>query len=175
MEDQEGAREPGAPGLFTHRTAEIVVAAALLLFGVTFLVSSVRLGFRWSSDGPQSGFFPFYVSLALSGGSAWVLGATLFKRTARGAAAFIDGVALKHVLSVFIPAALYVLAIQLIGIYFSSAVYIVLFMRAIGKYSWLKSAVLGVAIVVAFFFMFEVWFRVPLYKGLWDPLSWTGY
>lgn len=173
MEAPEVEREP--EGLFTYRTAEIVVAAALLAFGVTFLVSSMRLGFRWGSDGPQSGFFPFYVSLAMCGGSAWTLGMALFKSTAKGRSAFVDLAALKRVLSVLVPAALYVLGIQLIGIYVSSAIYIVLFMRVIGKYSPVKSVLLGVAIAVAFFFMFEIWFQVPLYKGVWNPLSWTGY
>jgi hypothetical protein len=32
-----------------------------------------------------------------------------------------------------------------------------------------------VILTVAFFFMFEVWFQVPLYKGTWDLTSWTGY
>jgi hypothetical protein len=32
-----------------------------------------------------------------------------------------------------------------------------------------------VAVSVAVFLMFEVWFKVPLYKGLYDPLHWLGY
>jgi hypothetical protein len=67
------------------------------------------------------------------------------------------------------------LGIQLIGMYVSSAIYISLFMRMLGKYSWGKSAALGVAISVLFFLMFEVWFQVPLYKGHWNLTGWTGY
>ncbi|HSQ79890.1 MAG TPA: tripartite tricarboxylate transporter TctB family protein, partial [Casimicrobiaceae bacterium] len=59
--------------------------------------------------------------------------------------------------------------------YVASVAYIVVFMRWLGKYSLVKSALLSVAIIVAFFMMFEVWFQVPLYKGLWDLTSWTGY
>jgi len=32
-----------------------------------------------------------------------------------------------------------------------------------------------VLINVAFFLMFEVWFKVPLAKGTLDPLSFLGY
>jgi len=32
-----------------------------------------------------------------------------------------------------------------------------------------------VIICVLFFFMFEVWFQVPLYKGAWNLTGWTGY
>jgi hypothetical protein len=28
---------------------------------------------------------------------------------------------------------------------------------------------------VSLFAMFEIWFKVPLWKGTWDLLSWTGY
>ena len=48
-------------------------------------------------------------------------------------------------------------------------------MRLLGKYSWVKSVALGVIICVLFFFMFEVWFQVPLYKGTGTRPGWTGY
>ena len=74
-----------------------------------------------------------------------------------------------------IPAALYVLGVELIGIYVSAAVYIAVFMVWLGKYSWLKGITVGVAISVVMFLMFEVWFLVPLYKGAYNPLSFIGY
>ena len=39
------------------------------------------------------------------------------------------------------------------------------------------SVIAGVSIgvMVAFFLMFEVWFKVPLYKGTLDPLRFLGY
>ena len=85
------------------------------------------------------------------------------------------GYALRRVLSVLIPAALYVLGVELIGIYVSAAVYIAVFMVWLGKYSWLKGITVGVAISVVMFLMFEVWFLVPLYKGAYNPLSFIGY
>ena len=36
-------------------------------------------------------------------------------------------------------------------------------------------AVVGVAVNVSFFLMFEVWFKVPLFKGNFDPLQFLGY
>jgi hypothetical protein len=76
---------------------------------------------------------------------------------------------------VLIPAGVYILGIELIGTYVASVIYIALFMRILGKYSWLKSVVISVVICVLFFFMFEVWFQVPLYKGTWNLTGWTGY
>ena len=44
-------------------------------------------------------------------------------------------------------------------------------MIVLGKYSLVKSVAVGVGRQIALFFlMFEVWFKVPLYKGTLDPL-----
>jgi hypothetical protein len=157
------------------RTMEIVVAAILLAFGATFLYSSYKLGFRWSSDGPQSGFFPFYVSLFICVASGATLLQAIVSKSAAGRASFVERGQLKQVLKVLIPAGLFVLGIQLIGIYVASAIYIALFMNLLGDYPWKKSVPLAVAISVLFFFMFEVWFQVPLFKGYWNLTGWTGF
>ena len=78
---------------------------------------------------------------------------------------FVDREQLGRVFSVLIPAAVYVGAIQLIGIYVASAIYIALFMVILGKYSWVKSVVAALVVNVVFFLMFEVWFKVPLLQG----------
>jgi hypothetical protein len=57
----------------------------------------------------------------------------------------------------------------------ASALFIALFMIILGKYSPLKSVVVGVAVNALFFMMFEVWFKVPLYKGALDLLAFLGY
>lgn len=175
MEQNIGAGDPDGRAVASNRTVEAVVAALLFLFGAVFAYTSYKLGFRWAIEGPQSGFFPFYVSLIICAASAMILFHALRDRGPKGAAAFVERGQLRQVLHVLLPAGVFVLGIQLIGIYVASVLYIVVFMRWLGKYSWLKSSLLAVAIIVAFFFMFEVWFQVPLYKGLWDLTSWTGY
>jgi hypothetical protein len=63
----------------------------------------------------------------------------------------------------------------LIGIYVAAAVYIAVFMIWLGKYGWVKSILLGLAVSVVMFMMFEVWFKVPLFKGEYNPLDFLGY
>ena len=48
-------------------------------------------------------------------------------------------------------------------------------MSWLGRYSVPVSAAVGVTVMTFFFLMFEVWFKVPLYKGLLDPLAFLGY
>jgi hypothetical protein len=171
-EDPEGGEHRS---LISVRATEIIVGIVLLLFGSTFMIDSYRIGAGWGIEGPKSGFFPFYVSLIIVVSSLFILLGALRMRGASGRAAFVERGQMVQVLKVLIPAAVYVLGVQLIGIYVSSVVYIIGFMRWVGRYPWWKSVLIGVVIVVAFFFMFEVWFQVPLYKGNWDLTSWTGY
>ena len=78
-------------------------------------------------------------------------------------------------LSVLLPAAVYVLGVQLIGIYVASAVYIAVFMLWLGKYPVAEERRGRRHRQRALFLMFEVWFKVPLYKGAFNPLAWLGY
>jgi hypothetical protein len=156
-------------------TMELVVAALLFTIGAAVAISSLKLGARWGDEGPQSGYFPFYIGLIICLCNVVTFVQGLLGKLGPNRS-FVDRGPLRQVMSVLIPAAVYVLLIQLIGIYVSSAVYITFFMVWLGHYSWLKSASLGVAVSVFAFLMFEIWFQVPLYKGsVFDPLSLIGY
>lgn len=173
--DEAGRNHDDSRSVISTRTMEAVFAALLFLFGATFVYQSYELGFRWAVEGPQSGFFPFYVALIICGGSLVVFVNALRGRVGRADQAFVERGQLKKVLSVLIPAAVFVLGVQLIGIYVAAVIYIALFMRFLGNYGWFRSVLIAVIICVLFFFMFEVWFQVPLFKGRWDATSWTGY
>ena len=155
-------------------TIEMVVAALLLAFGVVIAYGSYQLGSGWTSDGPGAGYFPFYVGLLICIAGIGVFVQTLLAKN-KGEDAFVDREQLKRVLSVFIPAVIYVGAVQVLGLYVASAVYIALFMVILGKYSWLKSILISLSVIVLFFLMFEVWFKVPLFKGSVNLLSFLGY
>ena len=175
---------PREAGIST-RTMEIAVALILLAVGLLVVTDSYRLGAKWGDDGPQSGYFPFYIGLLLGISSLGTLAHVAFTgwrraqqfrgRVAERVSQFVAWGQLKLVLSVLLPAFVYVLGVQLIGIYVASALYIALFMRWLGHYGWVKSAAIGLAVSAFLFVMFEIWFKVPLFKGTFDPLSWLGY
>lgn len=174
----------GDAGIST-RTMEIAVAAILFALGAVVMFDSIRLGAGWADDGPQSGYFPFYIGLLLCISSVATLAQVAlaeWKRRGefRGALAerrsqFVAWGPLRLVLSVLLPALVYVAGVQLIGIYVASAVYITVFMRWLGKYPWPRSVAVGAGVSVVVFLMFEVWFKVPLFKGAYDPLAWLGF
>ena len=175
MSESESPRPGNSPAGISTRTMEIIVAIFLLVFGALVVYDSRRLGASWASDGPEAGYFPFYVGLIICISSIAILAQTLFGRASRRHTIFVEWQPLRQVLAILVPALLFVLAIQLIGLYVASAVYIAAFMIWLGKYSWLRSALVGVFVSAAAFLTFEIWFQVPLYKGAFNPLAFLGY
>ncbi len=167
----ESVNTEGASGVRTF-WVELVVAALVTALGLTILIGSWSLGSGWTTDGPGPGYFPFYIALLMCLSGVGIAVQTLLKKPDD---IFVDRQQIRQVLVVLIPAVFYVLAVQLIGVYLASAIYIALFMAVLGKYSPVKSAICGVVTMALFFFMFEVWFKVPLFKGAFNPLQFTGY
>jgi Tripartite tricarboxylate transporter TctB family len=173
MDSPQQAAEQERTGVPTF-VVEAAVAALVVVFGLIVLIGSRNLGSGWTTDGPGAGYFPFYIGLILCISGAGTLYQALMGKK-RNTEIFVDGEQFRRVLSVLIPAGFFVLAIQLFGIYIASAVYIAGFMIILGKFAKAKSVVLGLAIAVFFFFMFEVWFKIPLHKGMLKPLDFLGY
>ncbi len=166
--------ESESPGVVSTHVVEAVVAACVLGLGLLVIFGSRKLGSGWTSDGPGAGYFPFYIGLILCVSAVGIFYQAVFGK-GKNTEAFVDKAQLSRVLQVFIPALVYVGAIQFVGIYLASAVYIALFMLILGKFSAVKSVIAAVVINVVFFMMFEVWFKVPLFKGNWNPLGFLGY
>ena len=171
--DKDASEETGRPVVATN-VVEAVVAVILLIIGGVVVFESRRLGAGWTSDGPGSGYFPFIIGMLVVIASLGMLFEALLSKKKK-TEPFVDTVQLKRVLSVLVPALFYVLMVSFLGLYLASAVYIALFMVILGKYSWVKSVLIALAVITLFFFMFEVWFKVPLFKGSLDPLHFIGY
>ena len=146
------------------RTLEIAVAAFMLLCGAIVIYDSARLGAKWGEDGPEAGYFPFYIGVILCIASVFNL-VRAFAAARRDDSDFVEIGALKLVFSVLIPTAVYAALIGPLGLYLASTVFIAFFMRWLGKYPWWLVAAVSIGNSVVFFLVFEVWFKIPLPKG----------
>lgn len=152
------------------RTADLTTALILAATGLLVLWDSVRLGFGWGTDGPQSGFFPFWLAVILIAACA-VIAWQAQRRSSR--ARFVTREQLKPVLSTLLPSTGFVVLVQFVGLYVATALFIAFYMRWIGRYAWVPVLVLAVLFPVLTFVVFEKWFLVPMPKG---PLeTWLGY
>ena len=154
--------EPDSPSAAKKRTLEIIVSIALVVFGLVIMWDSHRLGNGWTPDGPQSGYFPFYIGLIMSAASAINLVGVI---RANGGDSFVSRDEIRLVGAMFFPTLVFLFIMQWIGIYVASVIFIAFFMRWQGKFSWLRCAIVSIATTLVLFLMFEIWFKVPLLKG----------
>ena len=159
---QQEAPEGAEPSAASTKTLEIITAIFFLLVGSVVMWDSSRIGAGWGADGPQSGYFPFYVGLLMNIASA---GNLLLAFKSDTSESFVSRPQIKLVLAIFLPCLVYVAAMQWLGLYVASLVFIAIFMRWQGKFSVLKSALTSFIVVAVLFVMFEIWFKVPLIKG----------
>lgn len=165
------APDGDARGVST-RSVELAVALALLALGALVAFKSWQLGAGWRDDGPGAGYFPFYIALLICGSSAVVAVRAL---SGPGDEVFVTFRQLRLVMTVLLPSLGFVLAVQLVGLYIGSVLFIAGFMIFVGHYHWAKSLGVALAVMVLAFLMFEVWFKVPLYKGAVNLLGFLGY
>jgi len=147
-----------------HRLVEIGVAAATLVFGAIVLAGSMQVGIDWGIEGPRPGFFPFYISLFIIAGSAInLVQAWRGPNTKRGV--FSSWGQLGRVLSVVLPAAIYVALVPLLGMYVMSALLIAVFMMALGGYNAWTTLPVAIGVPVITYVVFERYFQIALPKG----------
>lgn len=146
------------------RLMELFVSGFLMIVASIVMYDSWRIGMGWGSDGPEAGYFPFYVGLIMFVSSAITF---LYHALTRAPdlSNFVDRSALMLVLKVLAPTAVYVALIGYLGLYVASAIFIAFFMWWLGKYSLLKAAPVAIAIPLILFWMFEIAFLIPLPKG----------
>lgn len=151
-------------GFLGNKTMEIVNCLILLAFGGLVMWDTYRIGAGWGVDGPETGAFPFYCGLFIVI-SAFVTLIGAFRKSAEEMGSFVNKEEIRMVMAMLIPSIVYVVAVLFIGLYVASAIFITFFMIWQGKFSIVKSLSVAIPVNVFFFFMFEIWFKIPLPKG----------
>ena len=75
-------RRPNSPAVTSTRTVEIIRLLLLVALSLLLAFDNWRTGMGWASDGPQAGYFPFYLSVILAGASLFGL-VTIFLASTR--------------------------------------------------------------------------------------------
>ncbi len=152
----------------SHRRVEIGTAIAMIAFGLVVVAGGLRVGIGWGAEGPRSGFFPFYLGLAIIASSAVNLAQAAMRYPAKLFAAWTE---LRQVLAVVVPTTVYVFVMPWTGLYLASIVLVTYFMVRLGRYSVVVSLALAVGVMAVTYLVFERWFLVPLPKGPIEELA----
>ncbi len=148
------------------RKADIVTAAILLGIGLLILLDCIRLGVGWGMEGPRAGFWPFLMALGMVLGSVVILvQAVQRKGVAKSDKPFIPREAIKPVLQCAIPAAAMVVLTEFIGLYIAAGLYLAVYMRWIGRHSWVTVLILSIGIPAVSYIVFDKFFLIPMPEG----------
>ncbi len=148
--------------IISRRSLETATALLTGAFGAAVVVSSLGNGIGWSAAGVDAGTFPFIVGFIILSGSVfnlaqgWLEAREILLRPSE----------LKRLAMLFIPAAVYVGVIPLIGMYLASAAYV------FGALAWHKrgafvfAGIAAIGTAVALYLIFERTFQISLPRGL---------
>jgi len=170
----DSSNEDPFGGVVSNRTMNIVVSLALMMIAAVLMTASYRLGAGWAKDvGPDSGYFPFYVTLFMFITSAATFLQHVLTLRKDGKGSFIARGELIMVLQVLIPMTIFVVLSIYIGIYISMVLFIGFFMMWHGRYPLYQTIPVIIGVPLVLFVVFEIWFLVPLPKGPFEV--WLGY
>jgi putative tricarboxylic transport membrane protein len=162
--DDPTAPEADSPAVTNVRVVDIVVSLLLIALAATLGYDNMRTGIAWDSTGPQSGYFPFYLSVILAGASLYGLAVALLSRN-EAAESFVTRAQLRRVMAVFIPTLVFCFATQFLGLYVASFLLIAAFMRMVGRIALWKSLLTAFVFTAAMFITFDIAFDVIMPKG----------
>jgi hypothetical protein len=153
-----------SPAVASLRTVDIAVSLLLLALAGLLGFDNWRTGMGWDSTGPQAGYFPFYLSVILAGACLWGVAKEFLAR--KGASGtFVTRAQLRRVLQVFVPALLFGLLMQWLGLYVASFLLVAGFMTFIGRIAAWKSLLTALLFSLIMFVTFDIGFNVIMPKG----------
>ncbi len=150
------------------RKADILISLLMMSIGIVIVVDSARLGFKWGMNGPESGFFPFYLGAGTIVCALLVLRkvAAQYKKEGAGKRLMPEG-ALNSILWVLVPATVMIAITELVGLHIAAALYMGFYMRVVGRIRWTTTILISLLVPISLYIAFDKLFLVPLPQGLW--------
>jgi putative tricarboxylic transport membrane protein len=147
------------------RQADRFGAVLLLLFGVWFAAVALRNYTYWGATGPGSGFFPFWLGLAMA-----VLAALLLARAVReqdpGPGWVPRGRGAVRFFGVLGASAAFVALMPWLGMVVGTVLFLVAILKALEGHSWVTAVGVALATAAANWAVFVWWLRVPFPAGV---------
>jgi hypothetical protein len=157
----------------TVRTAELLMAIMMAAFSIYLMYKSTELDIGWIEDeGPGGGAWPFWLAAIMLISCLGIL-YNWYRRKGRIASSekvYIEPHVLMDVVAVTVALVITVGLFSFIGIYGALPLFLVFYLRFLGKHSWRLTTTLAIFIPVVIFFFFEITLKIILPKGITEPL-----
>ena len=152
--------------MVSGRSLESATALITAAFGAAVAVSSLDNGIGWSAAGVESGTFPFIVGLIILAGSVF----NLVQGWLHARAVILGSSELRRLAILFVPAAVFVGIIPLIGMVPASALYVFGALAWNKRGSLLVAALAAIGSALALYLIFEKTFQISLPRGVLGAL-----
>ncbi len=157
----------------TVRTAELLMAIMMGSFSIYLMYKSAELPIGWiDGEGPGGGAWPFWLATIMLVSCVGIL-FNWFRRhgsIATSEKAYIEPRVLMDIGAVVLSLIVTVGLFSFIGIYGALPLFLIFYLRFLGKHSWRLTTVLAIAIPVLIFWFFEITLKIILPKGITEPL-----
>ena len=151
------------------RRAELTTAGLLALFSIYLMWKSAELEIGFVPDeGPGGGAWPFWLAAGMLICTI-LIGYNAIRRTSppsRSSEPFLDTYGLKMLGLVGGGIIGFVALTHVISMYGAMAIFLVYYLRFLGRHGWALTMSLAVSMPVVFFFFFEGLMRITLPKGM---------
>ena len=155
------------------RRAELVTALLMAILSIYLMIKSAELPIGWVPDeGPGGGVFPFWLSAIMLLSCLWIL-FNWYRRTtppSQSGEPFMDAYALRSFVLAGGGVTAMIGLVHVVGIYGSVPLFLIYYIRFLGRHSWGTAVSIAVGSTVVAFFFFDVALRIVLPKGYLEPL-----
>ncbi len=151
------------------RRAELTTAGVLAFLSIYLMWKSTELQVGYiRGEGPGGGFWPFWLS-AIMLICTFFIAFNWYRRSSppsQSEEPFLDNYALKMLLLVGGGLIGFAGLTSIISIYGAMFLFLVYYLRFLGRHSIMLTAILSISIPIGFFFFFEALMRLTLPKGM---------
>lgn len=162
----------------TVRTAEIAMAIVMAIFSIYLMIKSTELPIGWIEDeGPGGGAFPFWLATGMLLCCIWIV-VNWFRRTSppsRSGERFLSKTGTRLFVSGAGSLAIMIGLIHVIGVYGSTPLFMIFYMRVMGRHPWSITLLIAAAVPIVSFFFFEIALTITLPKGYLEPWFYPLY
>jgi hypothetical protein len=155
------------------RRAELSMAVFMAVFSVYLMYKSAELPIGWiPGSGPGGGAYPFWLSAGMLVCCIAIIVRALLRLSppSRSTEVYMD----KHSFMLFLIGAgsltVTIALIRIISAYGALVVFLLFYLRFVGRHPWRLTAAIAVATPIVSFFFFEIALRIILPKGYAEPL-----
>ncbi len=163
------------------RVAELVMAVVLAVFSLYLMWKSTELPIGWDPEtGPGGGAFPFWLAAGMLACCIWIIVRWVRRLSppSRSSLPYMDSRSRYLFLVGAGSLTAMIGLINLVGVYLSVLLYLLFYIRFVGKHSWRLTSTIGVVTPVFTFFFFEIALKIELPKGAagnWFMNDWVYY